>query len=188
MKTRKITTRRSLLIFAVLLAVGLLPAGAAKPLAEDPEEGGSPCDWQAVEASMSKEAVQFRFRFAGPVDFGKGAAYNVFLDTDQNPATGFQGSSGEFSIGADYLVQGATIFQYSGTGKDWAWTKVEAPVFEIKDKELLLTVDLKMIGDPAGAMDFICFGDNEATGVDGTTPDVMPDGAFTNGGKLTVKP
>lgn len=188
MKTRKKVTSRNALFYPALLAVLLMTARAAEPLAEDPEEGTSPCDWLAVEGSLSKEAIHFRFRFAGPVNFDKGAAYNVYLDTDRNPATGFKGSSGEYSIGADYLVQGATIFQYSGTGSDWSWTQLDAPVFEIKGKELLLTIDLKKLGNPAGAIDFFCLGDNEAPGVDGTTPDVMPDGALMNGAKLTLKP
>ena len=122
------------------------------------------------------------------MNFEKGVAYNIYLDTDHNPATGFKGSSGEYPVGADYLVQGAAIFRYSGSGRDWSWTQLDAPVFEINGNELLLTIDLKKIGDPAGSIDFFCLGDNEAPGVDGTTPDVMPVGALTNGAKLTLKP
>ena len=188
MKTRKNISAHTILFFPAFTALLLISAAASEPLATDPEEGGAPCDWQSVDGSISKEALKFRFRFAGPVDFSKGAAYNVFLDTDHNGASGFKGSSGEFPIGADYLIQGATIFQYSGSGKDWAWTQLEAPAFEIKENELLLTVDLDKIGAPSGPVDFFCFGDNEAPGVEGTKPDVMPDGAYTNGSKLTLKP
>ena len=177
-----------LFLLAGFLLAPALPLHAAEPLARDPDEGASPCDWLTAAGGIAQNDLHLKFEFTEPVNFEKGAAYNVFLDTDQNRQTGFRGSGGEFPLGADYLLQGAAIFRYSGSGTDWMWENVGTSEFKIDDKKLSLTVALAELGSPKGPIDFFCLGDNEAEGVGGATPDTMPDGAFANGSKLTLKP
>jgi len=46
-------------------------------------------------------------------------AWQVFIDTDTNASTGFAVSP---AMGASYMVQGNSLYQYTGSGSDWSWT------------------------------------------------------------------
>jgi hypothetical protein len=52
---------------------------------------------------------------------GMGPNYNLFINSDGNANTGFKLSEWSAS-GADYLLENGVLYQYSGTGTDWAWT------------------------------------------------------------------
>jgi hypothetical protein len=52
---------------------------------------------------------------------GMGPNYNLFINSDGNTNTGFKLSEWNAS-GADYLLENGVLYQYSGTGTDWAWT------------------------------------------------------------------
>jgi hypothetical protein len=52
---------------------------------------------------------------------GMGPNYNLFINSDGNTNTGFKLSQWSVS-GADYLLENGVLYQYSGTGADWAWT------------------------------------------------------------------
>jgi parallel beta-helix repeat protein len=52
---------------------------------------------------------------------GMGSNYNLFINSDGNTNTGFKLSEWNAS-GADYLLENGVLYQYSGTGADWAWT------------------------------------------------------------------
>jgi hypothetical protein len=60
-----------------------------------------------------------------------GTRWQVFLDTDRNPLTGYHGSGSGLAIGADYLIEAAAdgsahLLRYTGSGSDWAWQEVPA--------------------------------------------------------------
>ncbi|MFC5469430.1 right-handed parallel beta-helix repeat-containing protein [Cohnella suwonensis] len=46
-----------------------------------------------------------------------------YINSDNNPATGFQSSNSDLS-GTDYLIENGTLYRYGGTGASWSWTKV----------------------------------------------------------------
>ncbi|MEJ5225021.1 MAG: hypothetical protein WHV44_11245, partial [Anaerolineales bacterium] len=48
----------------------------------------------------------------------------IFVDTDQNPKTGFIING----IGAEILFENDTANAYAGSGADWNWTPGESPV------------------------------------------------------------
>ncbi len=50
----------------------------------------------------------------------------IYLDTDTNRDTGFRGFANEYAIGADFVVEGAALLEYTGTGTDWSWRTVGA--------------------------------------------------------------
>jgi hypothetical protein len=60
-----------------------------------------------------------------------GTKWQIFLDTDRNPATGYGGRGSGLAIGADYMLQSgadgsATLFRYTGSGSNWQWAEVKA--------------------------------------------------------------
>jgi hypothetical protein len=154
--------------------------------ATDPAEGARPCDWRKLFLARGEGELFIRYTTEAAVDFNKGAAYMVLLDTDQSRQTGFQGSEGGFSIGADYLLQGVTLYRYIGTGTDWAWETVGTVAAETRANEAEFGVPLEQIGDPE-AVDLILYGDNEASGVEGELLDVLPDDVFSAGGKVSFR-
>lgn len=50
--------------------------------------------------------------------------HRVFLNSDDNGATGYQLPVGD-PLGADYLIEEATLFQHTGGG--WSWSPVAGP-------------------------------------------------------------
>jgi hypothetical protein len=56
--------------------------------------------------------------------FSEQAAYrHVFIDTDTNPATGFDVLEVEGGFGADYMIENDLL--YRSTGTRWLWQEVE---------------------------------------------------------------
>lgn len=60
------------------------------------------------------ENIIFSFDYAS----GEYNAFQLFIDTDQDPRTGFIVNG----IGAEILVENATWNTYSGSGSNWSWT------------------------------------------------------------------
>lgn len=61
--------------------------------------------------------VMAKTQVPAPIDY----SLNVFLDTDISSDSGYRGDKDRLSIGADFLIQGVYLFQYTGTGQDWSW-------------------------------------------------------------------
>jgi hypothetical protein len=45
---------------------------------------------------------------------------HVFIDADENAATGYSAGG----IGADYMVENNSVYDYTGTGSNWSWTSL----------------------------------------------------------------
>jgi hypothetical protein len=100
--------------------------------------------WAAETAAVEQQVVQAPFASAWPDSIdaqgarahgrtsirwnGAAANWQIFLDTDQNSKTGYNG--GGIAVGAEYMFETesgtARLWQYAGTGKDWNWTEVAA--------------------------------------------------------------
>jgi hypothetical protein len=120
----------------------------------------SPPEFWARETSMVKhQGVQAPFASAWPDSFdprgarvlgrtsirwdGEGAAdWQIFLDTDQNSKTGYNG--GGVAVGAEYMLETdnttAHLLRYAGAGTDWKWTEVAAnATFDVLDTNVQVT-------------------------------------------------
>jgi Spherulation-specific family 4 len=101
--------------------------------------------WTAENAAVKQQSVQAPFANAWPDSIDpqgarllgrtsirwnstKGANWQIFLDTDQNAKTGYNG--GGISVGAEFMFQiegGVShLWRYAGTGTDWKWIEVPA--------------------------------------------------------------
>jgi hypothetical protein len=106
---------------------------------------GPPQYWAAESRAVKEQAVQAPFATAWPKSFdaqgarargrtsirwgGDSAAnWEIFLDTDQNSKTGYNGDG--IAVGAEYLLESdggtAHLWRYAGKGTDWNWTEVAA--------------------------------------------------------------
>ncbi len=71
----------------------------------------------------------------------------VLIDTDRNINTGFRDLGGR--VGADYLLQGDLLYYYTGSGSDFTWTQLAAPLIVDNGSQLRWRVDRALIGETA---------------------------------------
>ncbi len=112
--------------------------------------------WIAESRAVKEQVVQAPFASTWPDSFdaqgvrargrtsirwgGANAAnWQIFLDTDRNSKTGYNGDG--IAVGAEYMFEtdGGTahLLRYAGTGTDWNWTEVAAKAdFELLDSNV----------------------------------------------------
>jgi len=120
---------------------------------ESPTLDGSLIDWSGIEAFYVDAEISdgspvnsscssifiandlanlyVGLQFKAPTSINSNWVYNLFVDTDMNPATGFKGSGSWMANGYDRLIQyGAnggvySIYSFSGgTQDEWSWNFV----------------------------------------------------------------
>jgi hypothetical protein len=125
------------------------------PFAVDPDESRV-TDWQQV--SWAHDATNFFVRLR---TFRTGAGgfltwqEKLMLDTDQSRDTGYHGNF--LPIGVEYLIEGSTLYQFTGTAPDqWSWTVAASLLYDdwpLNDQEL--TLPRNKLGEPAGFAFFL---------------------------------
>jgi Spherulation-specific family 4 len=114
---------------ALALGCWLSPAAAAIVI------DGQPDDWSAVpilaqsaEQSVRSMKVTLEDQSLLVLVQGQGLIgnYNIFLNTDGNPATGHQSNQWRQGSGADFLVSNGAL--YRSTGPGWSWTPIAGAV------------------------------------------------------------
>ena len=94
------------------------------------------------------------------------ASQRFFFDTDQNRSSGYLGPLGAFAVGAEYMLEGVTLYQFSGGGAQtsWSWNWLGGISYDdwpLNDHEM--SFSRALIGNPA-AFDFIAATDFWGTG------------------------
>ncbi|MFK7890107.1 MAG: galactose oxidase-like domain-containing protein [Granulosicoccus sp.] len=102
--------------------------------------------------------------------------FNLYMDTDKDAATGYTDT---VTIGADYLLQGASLFRYTGDGFSWSWEY-------LGDAERFVDASASEIRFPRSSIgnttriDLVFVGDNLSIG--GAQNDTYPDAAANGQG------
>jgi len=139
----------------------------------DPADSGAgnTIDW--AEATIVHDDTDFYIGYTnhGPVSENWG--YGIFIDVDGNSSTGFRGFSDELPVGADYLIEGRVVQQYTGTGLDWSWEEIGSAEYAINGDTAELAVPRSLLGNP-GALRLFFSGNNAAVG--GDAVDLYPNG------------
>ena len=78
---------------------------------------------------------------------GSFAHFEVFLDTDNNAATGYTING----IGADYLLEDTNAYKSTANGSGWSWSASIATVTVTGTGTVKLAVPLSALGSPASA-------------------------------------
>ena len=127
-----------------------LPTATAAPLATlAPTSTPQPSDpISGLKADSDSEYLNLEFTFTGALEDYN--AFQLFLDTDQNPATGFSVSG----LGADFLLENGLLNAYTGSGSDWNWMPLENEIVHLNDEQAARSsVLLADLGNPK-ALDF----------------------------------
>jgi hypothetical protein len=132
------------------------------------DTAGPEVDYNQVQVAHDDDDVYFRFQLDASGFFG--FRHNVFIDVDQDRNTGFRGSGDDLSIGAEYLLQGSSVFSFAGaTPTTWNWNFLGSQSYDdFPNTDIETSIPRALIGDPDG-FDFVLFGDNTGT------PDYYPN-------------
>lgn len=137
----------------------------------DPNEmsGANLIDWQEGWMANSSSTVYLAYRTKNTVNIQNVWGHNIYLDTDENPATGYR----QDGLGAEYLIEGTTLWRYTGTGGDnWNWTEVAYGIRRTGDTTAEFSFPRSSIGNPS-ALRLSFVGVNAAIG--GNAVDNYPD-------------
>lgn len=91
----------------------------------DPNEG-STVDWSQI--TIANDATNFYFRYVmNDAPLWINSNFRIFFDTDQKRSTGYIGGASEFSVGAEYMIESAYLYQFTGGTQDaWSWNYIGA--------------------------------------------------------------
>lgn len=105
-------------------------------------------NFSKVWANPAGKSLYISYCCTKPINFeGEAYRYNVFIDVDNDINTGYRGWDGNWPLGADYLVQGATVFEFSGsTNRAWEWKKGEIVTYRIKEDQVEMKIPLSSLG------------------------------------------
>lgn len=145
--------------------------------AVDPQDATAPgdvADW--ARAWLAHDANNLYLAIQNHVSITQlNAAFSVYLDTDNNRATGFRGGGDQFPLGAEYVLLGTSLYSYQGTGLNWQWNLVGTAGFSWGGLNAELFIPRAWVNNPA-VINLFYLGDNPSLG--GTTVDAYPDAAL----------
>ena len=139
----------------------------------------NPVDLAQLRVAHNATNLYVAYQNYGPTTNGLNGAYNLYLDTDNNRSTGFRGGSDDFPIGAEYLLQGKTVYHYTGSGTDWNWIQVGLATSAAATSNVEFSLPQAWIGNPT-VIGLFFLGDNPSIG--GNSLDVYPNSGLQFGG------
>ncbi|HUJ09498.1 MAG TPA: fibronectin type III domain-containing protein [Verrucomicrobiae bacterium] len=145
-----------------------------------PTSATNPVDLAQLWMAHDATNLYVAYKNYWPTTNGLNAAYNLYLDTDASRSTGYRGGANNFPVGADYLLQGSTLYRYTGGGTDWSWANVGPVPSALAQSNAEFSVPRMWLGNPT-QLDLFFFSDNTALS-GGTLQAEYPSGAFETGG------
>lgn len=85
----------------------------------DPNEG-STVDWHQISIANDTNNYYIRYQMnASPaLDFN----LRIFFDTNLSRSSGYIGGGGQFSVGAEYMIEGSSLYVFTGGEQTtWSW-------------------------------------------------------------------
>jgi len=153
------------------------------PLKVDDTTGATnPIDFEQVSVANNTTNIYFGIKNANAITFNWG--YYIYIDSDNSSATGYKGGAGTFPLGADYMIEGNTLYSYAGTGTTFVWNTVATLIPTVSGTTAELAVAKTQIGSPT-LFKFFLYGDNAA--FSGTAIDTYPINVLTGGSALSYR-
>ncbi len=124
-----------------------------------------------IEAWMAHDAddLYIAYRNDGDINTSTMWPWQVFLDTDNSVSSGLKVGNG---IGAEYMIQGTGLYQYTGSGSDWSWQYLQATESAVEGDIAELKIPQSAIASH-DSLSFILLarndpftGNSSATGID----------------------
>lgn len=140
-------------------AIGTDPRDATLP--------GDRLDWKSLHLAHNDQSLFMAYESYLPIELNWG--HNLYIDTDSSSDTGFRYST----IGADYLIQQGSVYQYTGDGQTWSWAFRTSATQVVSGTVVEMELPRSALGNP-NSLRVIWYGENLAyTG--GETLDIYPN-------------
>ncbi len=140
----------------------------------DPDDvtgANNPINWRQAWMGHDDSRYFIAYQNYNPVSLSWG--YSVYMDSDTDDTTGFRGFSNSFTIGADYLLEGDSLFRYTSIDQNlWAWEFIGSVDAIVSEDRVELSFARTLIGNTDNLRLFFQ-GDNAAH--NGTSLDRFPD-------------
>lgn len=129
-------------------------------------------DFDTFFIAHDSQYLYLRYTTHDGPGFGEAHRYNVYIDLDQDRNTGYIGSGSQFALGADILIQGASLFAFTGGNQtDFSWNWIEFDSFNELPNDFEMRFSLTSLVGLDTQFDWIALGDNFPN-----TDDYAPDG------------
>ncbi|MEM7257370.1 MAG: CHRD domain-containing protein, partial [Pseudomonadota bacterium] len=141
--------------------------------ADDAAEMTAPntIDWRRLLMTDNDTTLYIGYQNHGTATLSWG--YQIYMDTDNNRNTGFNGFAGEYPLGADYVLEGDELNRYTGaTNTEWSWVSEGLVQIVSAGDSTEVAIELSKLGNPT-TIELFARGDNAAIG--GDQVDFYPD-------------
>jgi hypothetical protein len=113
----------------------------------DATDDGNTVNWDSVWVDDGNAQFSFSYTNVQAINESQINLRNIYLDTDNKIETGY----GFSVLGAEYLVQGKSLYQYTGSGQDWSWKYQGEVSYAISGSRAELAIPKASLGLPADA-------------------------------------
>lgn len=124
------------------------------PTTPNPAGSGSVPSISRWSGTNDATYAQYSFSYTGGPRY-----YHVFIDADNNTATGYQIGG----VGADYMLENSNAYRYTGNG-GWGWAQVTSIGFAATAGNASWTVPRTAIGAASAGAVTVVFQTNDANG------------------------
>ena len=133
-------------------------------------------NWKKAAMAHNASQIYLMYQNHGAVNLDSNSGdyinwgWQVYLDTDNNTSTGYKVGD----IGADFLIEGTELQNYTGDGSSWSWQVTQSTNLSYNADVVELGFARSAITNPA-KLKVLFVGDN--TAYSGSVVDTYPDNA-----------
>ena len=122
---------------------------------------GAQADWQ--EGWMAHDASNLYIAYSnyGAINTASWWTWEVYLDTDSDSTTGYNFNG---VIGADYLLDGGTLWKYTGSGNNWSWGNSISATSNVSNNKAEIKISRSSLGNPTSIKAIFRAGNGVFTG------------------------
>ena len=143
----------------------------------DVSGANNPLDWQEGWMAHNSSTAYIAYRTLNAVNTDGFWGYQAYLDTDSTTATGYETSgSSANAMGAEYMLEGSTLWRYTGDGESWSWVEQGVTTYAISGQTAEFSLPRSWLGNPS-KLRLMFKGNNAAFG--GTVADIYPNDTAT---------
>jgi hypothetical protein len=103
---------------------------------------GATVNWETAWAHDDGKNLFFSYKNTTDINQDTLYLWSLYLDTDHNSASGYNFEL----LGADTLLQGKNLYQYTGSGADWSWKYIGDVSFAASGARAELSIQKSKLG------------------------------------------
>jgi hypothetical protein len=139
--------------------------------ADATRDGTPQVDWD--QAWFAQDSERLYISWSSRIGASQETFYlwNIYLDTDHD-STGYRFNL----LGADYLIQGSSLYHYTGKGDDWSWQYIKEVEFAISGLRVEMGIDKASLNLSPNYQALFYAATEDGSQVDYLLTDITPSG------------